>query len=60
MTEGDWYWCLAHERPEQGTGCRADNRLGPYESREAAVNWKARHEARAERWKAEDRAWDRD
>lgn len=60
MADSQWYWCLSHNRVEEGFGCRADNRLGPYDSPEAAADWKSRHEARGEHWEAEDRAWDGD
>jgi hypothetical protein len=52
-----YYWCLTHQRVEEGTVCRAANRLGPYESPEAARNWSERVEQRAEKWKAEDERW---
>ncbi|HSA49751.1 MAG TPA: hypothetical protein VLH10_06505 [Yinghuangia sp.] len=53
-----WYYCLKHSAVEEGAGCRATDRLGPYDSREAA-----RHalESAAERTRTEDRrdaAWD--
>lgn len=53
----DFYWCLTHQRVEQGTGCRALDRLGPYPSPDAARAWRDRHEDRDERWEAEDRRW---
>jgi hypothetical protein len=53
-----WYWCFDHDGAEQGvSGCRADRRLGPYESRAAAEHWRERKDARNERWDAEDRRW---
>lgn len=58
MSEDRWYFCLEHERAEQGTsGCRANRRLGPYPSREAAEDWRELAEERNERWAAEDRRW---
>ena len=61
MTEGaagNWYWCVRHERAEDAAhSCKADDRLGPYESKEAAQNWRAVVEARNERWDEEDRDW---
>lgn len=51
---GDWYWCFRHGGPEHGAGCRATDRLGPYDSREAAVHWKDRVEARNEAWEDEE------
>lgn len=55
---GSWYWCLKHGRAEDGDGsgvCPPQDRLGPYESREAAEHWKDRVEARNQRWDREDR-----
>ena len=64
MTASDeaWYWCPHHGRAEQGAaaGCAPDQRLGPYESQEAAEHWRDRVEARNEKWDAEDRAWEGD
>lgn len=60
-TEGSasaWYWCVRHNRAEDGANaCRADDRLGPYESKEAAENWRTLVEARNDQWDEEDRAW---
>lgn len=56
-----WYWCLRHNRAEEeATTCAADDRLGPYESQEAATHWRDRVEARNEKWDQEDRAWSGD
>lgn len=55
---GGWYWCMRHNRAEEaGAACAADDRLGPYESKDAAEHWKDRVEARNEKWDEEDRAW---
>lgn len=55
---GEWYWCLRHNRAEDAAhACAADDRLGPYESEEAAQMWRLRLEARNDRWDEEDRAW---
>ena len=55
---GTWYWCVHHNRAEEGADtCRADDRLGPYQSKEAAQNWRALVEARNDRWDEEDRDW---
>lgn len=54
-----YYYCLEHDRVEQeGETCRADNRLGPYDSAEAARNWKDRVEKRNETWDEEDEEWE--
>lgn len=52
-----FYWCLTHQTVEQGDACRAADRLGPYESAEAARRWSERLEDREEAWEAEDRRW---
>ncbi|MFE3402038.1 MULTISPECIES: hypothetical protein [Streptomyces] len=33
---GEWYYCLEHKKVEEGPECPAQNRFGPYTSREAA------------------------
>lgn len=56
-----WYWCFDHDRVEhEGDQCRANNRLGPYASEEAARNWQATTEARDAEWKRQDEAWEGD
>ena len=62
MAEAEgWYWCMRHQRVEQGSqSCPPDDVMGPYESEEAAREWRQRLEARNERWDAEDRAWQGD
>ena len=59
MTEpGRWYWCLHHRRAEPADAvCPAEDRLGPYASKDDAEHWQDRVQARNERWEAEDRAW---
>lgn len=57
MTE--WFWCQRHERAEpEGEACPQDRRLGPYESKEAAENWRARFEQRNEDWEEQDEEWE--
>jgi hypothetical protein len=54
-----WYWCLTHQRPEVADDRDdVDNALGPYESEDAARNWKQRNEERDAAWKAQDEAWE--
>jgi len=56
-----WYWCLRHRRVEDAeTSCPPDDRMGPYESAEAAEHWKERTDARNETWDKEDREWSGD
>jgi hypothetical protein len=56
---GSWWWCLRHQRAESdgSTDCPPEDRMGPYESREAAEHWKERVESRNEKWDREDREW---
>jgi hypothetical protein len=55
---GSWYWCLTHGRAEGAeSDCPPEDRMGPYESREAAEHWKDRVESRNEKWDREDREW---
>ena len=58
MADGDWYWCLTHERAEPAANRDdPDNTLGPYDSAEAAADWRRINEERALKWKVEDEAW---
>jgi hypothetical protein len=52
-----YYWCLTHGRVEQGTACPATERMGPYDTPEAARDWRDRVESRAEAWQVEDDRW---
>ncbi len=55
---GSWYWCLKDKRAEDGSStCPPEDRMGPYESREAAEHWKEKVAARNETWDKEDREW---
>ena len=56
MTE--YFWCLVHDRVEERGMCTADDRLGPYETPEAARGWRDRHELRDEAWQTEDERWE--
>lgn len=53
----DYYWCLTHERVEEGASCRARDRMGPYPSPAAARGWRDRVEERNDTWEAEDERW---
>jgi len=55
MTEGQWYWCLVHHRVEPYDGCPADDRLGPYASREDAAGALDRAQERNEAWDTDPR-----
>lgn len=57
-----YYWCFRHGTVEEGPGCRAADRLGPYDSPGDAAAWLERRDRRDEEWEAEERRWhgDRD
>lgn len=59
MISGDqWYWCFDHNRAEaEGQQCRAESRLGPYRTKQAAEDWKSTAEQRNEVWEEQDREW---
>lgn len=56
--ETTWWWCLTHSRAEEGVSSPAEERLGPYPSKEAAEGWRDRHEGREDTWDDADEAWD--
>lgn len=61
MSTAQWYWCLTHGEAEHADQRDdPDNALGPYDSPDDARDWKRINEERAERWKADDEAWDGD
>jgi hypothetical protein len=47
-----WWWCLNHSRAEQdpNVDAGAADKLGPYETEEAANNWRQQFEERNEQW----------
>ncbi len=55
--QDQWYWCIKDQRAEQGLGCRAQDRLGPYATQEEAINWRESVKRRNKRWDAEDERW---
>ena len=58
MSTIEWYWCLTHERAETAEDRDdPDNALGPYDSPDAARDWRQTHEDRALKWKLEDEEW---
>jgi hypothetical protein len=58
MMSKQWYWCLRHERTEQGPGCPPEQRMGPYPSQEAARNWQQKADERNRAWDDEDARWE--
>jgi len=53
-----WYWCTKDDRAERGPGCPAQFRMGPYASREEALNWQQKVEGRNDRWEDDDERWE--
>jgi hypothetical protein len=53
-----YYWCTDHHAVEEGVGCRAEVRLGPFPTREAAEQALQLVQERNEKADAEDRAWE--
>ncbi len=57
-----WYWCLRHSQVERGaeSHCPPEDRMGPYESQQAAEAWRDKVDARNQKWEDEDKAWSGD
>ncbi len=56
-----WYWCFRHSRAEpEGEQCAANDRLGPYPTREQALHWREQVDQRNEAWREQDRRWEGD
>jgi hypothetical protein len=53
-----FYFCLTHSTVEEGQRCRAQDRMGPYPTAEAARSWKQTHGSRDDEWEAEDDRWE--
>lgn len=52
---GEWYYCLHHEKVEEGPECPAKDRLGPYATRaEASRAMETAHERNIE-WETDPR-----
>lgn len=45
-----WWFCLRHQRVEQGAGCPNADRMGPYETPQEAATALSRAAERNERW----------
>ena len=52
-----YYWCTDHKAVEDESGCRAEVRLGPFPTREAAEHALQTVAEREQQYDAEDRAW---
>ncbi|RBQ20172.1 hypothetical protein DP939_10155 [Spongiactinospora rosea] len=57
---GKWWFCLTHLRVEPDEGCPNKDRMGPYETREAAARALQTAAERNEAWREGDRKWDDD
>lgn len=53
--EKGFYYCLTHHAVEPYDGCKADDRLGPYATREEAANALETVEERNEAWDTDPR-----
>ncbi|GAA2851543.1 hypothetical protein GCM10010517_09160 [Streptosporangium fragile] len=55
-----WWFCLKHMAVEPEEGCPNKDRMGPYETREAAAGALRTAAERNEAWAQKDRAWNGD
>ena len=53
-----YWWCTDHKTVEGDSGCRAEVRLGPYPTREAAEHALQSVQERNEKLDAEDEEWE--
>jgi hypothetical protein len=53
-TTNAWWFCLKHMRVEHGPGCPDRERMGPYETEDAAAHALETAKARNEAWKKQD------
>jgi hypothetical protein len=55
----EWWYCLDHGTVEPAdTKCFPDRRLGPFDSPEAARNWRETYKERDNQWEREDAEWE--
>jgi hypothetical protein len=57
---GEWWFCLKHMRVEPDEGCPNKDRMGPYETREAAADALRTAAERNRAWREADADWDGD
>ena len=60
MADGEWYWCLKHHAVEPYEGCKAEDRLGTYSTRDEAEGALDTVQRRNEEWDREDEEYDGD
>ncbi len=58
MSGDGWYWCLKHHAVEPYEGCKADDRLGPYPTRDEAAHALQKVQERNEQWDREDEEYE--
>lgn len=52
---GEWFYCLKHQKVEEGPECPAKDRFGPYGSREEAAHAMDIARERNESWRNDPR-----
>jgi hypothetical protein len=50
-----WWYCVRHQTVEQGAGCPAKDRLGPYPTRQDAEHALDKVRERNQEWDKQDR-----
>jgi hypothetical protein len=55
MVSGTWWYCLTHKAVEPFDGCKAEQRLGPYPTYEAAASALTRVMERNVEWEEDPR-----
>nr|WP_298132489.1 hypothetical protein [Micropruina sp.] len=58
MSGDGWYWCLKHHAVEPYEGCKAEDRLGPYPTRDEAAAALEKVRERNEQWDREDEEYE--
>ncbi|MFI5527790.1 hypothetical protein ACIA8O_04445 [Kitasatospora sp. NPDC051853] len=53
-----WFWCLDHQRVEEGYQCPVKNLLGPFDTPAEAARALDLAHGRTEEWDRSDRAWE--
>ena len=58
--EGTYWFCLEHHAVEQFAGCGSHNRVGPFDTEEAAARALQTIAERERKYDKEDAAWEGD
>ncbi|MFJ8232540.1 hypothetical protein ACIQ9E_21645 [Streptomyces sp. NPDC094448] len=56
---GEWYYCLKHQKVEEGPECPAKDRFGPYTTREEAAHAMETARERNLEWETDPRWHDK-